>query len=252
MSNIIVIYILLDNKWEYILQNAINVIRAINYIVIRDTRNYYDVFFEYIYENYNKLLYDKYVFCLIDDDFNDDIITYINTHIFSDSVFLCNLCDMQDLSEYKEISNVQFECTMCSLFSNYQNDINMCNKMAEDGSNYYSKDYFVKIYNMLFDDFDEELRFISADGNIFYISKNAILSRTLDFYKKIIDIVGLSDRNKYYIQYFIEKIFTGKYIEWKTICKKPPSPEIKPVIIREIITDPNIINYVDNTLRIHI
>lgn len=118
-----------------------------------------------------------------------------------------------------ETSNKYFE-----YISYYKADVDLEMPQNIDDPDYndtYVNDNFKDIYIDLFGNFEKK-NFYIGEGNCFFISKDAIMSRSKQFYEKIYNMLidveyPLVSKNEPIISVLIEKIFTNTYSDFEPI-----------------------------------
>jgi hypothetical protein len=159
--------------------------------------------FEYIIKNYDTIIYNITFITLCDTFIQDTIIQNL-------LINKINEC---------ETSNKYFE-----YISFYKKSINLENPIDTDDPDYndtYINDNLKDIYINLFGNFEKEIIY-TGEGDSFFISKDAILSRSKQFYEKIYNMLNhveypLVAKNHDIISILIEKIFTNTYSDFEPI-----------------------------------
>ena len=159
--------------------------------------------FEYIIKNYDNINY------------NITFITSCDT--FTDDIKINNLL-INKITEC-ETSNKDFEyISFYKCTTNLEKPVNIDDP---DYNDTYINDNFKDIYINLFGNFEKKI-FENGEGDCFFISKSAIMSRSKQFYEKIYNMLNdveypLVTKNQHIISILIEKIFTNTYSGFEPI-----------------------------------
>jgi len=172
--------IIIYNKGEKLEDDYNNVVTLDN--VGREGHTYY----KYIYDNYDNL--DEYTVFLQGDPFphTHNLINILNTYINNKELNL----------EFEFISQWIIDCSL-------------------EGCRHHGGLPLMEVYNNLFNDEEKKPntknRFFFGAGAQFIVSKNRILSRSKEFYKKIITILekNVNPVEGFVIERFHKLIFTN-------------------------------------------
>jgi hypothetical protein len=189
--------VLIYNKSDVIIDESIN---SINIAKI----GYHNhSLYHYIYNNYDSLP-DNLLFISLYDELYD-ANTYPNPNL------------IQKIWNYINDTNIVIDFESISFYKNII-DLNAVLNAEDDANKELDilniQNTFNNCYLQLFGQFEESV-IEYGEGSNYFISKSAILSRSREFYKIILDFIEIEDNNFFYERSFIEplteKIFTGKF-----------------------------------------
>jgi hypothetical protein len=191
--------ILIYNKSNMVIDNNINSIT-----IPKKGYHAYSLY-HYIYTNYENLTEDYYIFISLYTELYDE-------NSFPSQEFLNNIWYY---IENEKTMDIYFKSL--DEFFLYKNTETIINTEDEDTCNLdhqHIQSQFKKCYTELFSSF-ESLKYKYTEGFNYIISKNAILSRSRDFYLNILNYLDTYDENCFYEKIFIEiltdKIFTDNF-----------------------------------------
>jgi hypothetical protein len=160
---------------------------------------YISFIMDYIIENYETMP-DKFIFWpfFSNYDIDNKVVNYIKQIDNGEN------CDLFYISNHITIFDFN------KVFASVETDDIMRKKV-----DFYKYEHLKKIYLLLFgEEICENLIFNYGEGHVMLMNKTKICKNPIDYYKKLLDYFANSEnieRDEYYINFFMEKIFTGVF-----------------------------------------